>query len=118
MHNLMNVLYKQGRQTEANLWHAHLEKLQPYPPFYFFNLGRLAMDKGDFSKAKTMFTKELNRDPYYHEFHFWLALAYFQLGEVKLADEQLGFARDNSTTQNSFELYSAKLDKIKSYASH
>lgn len=118
MNNLISVLHQQGQQAEANLWRAQLEKLQPYPPFYFFNLGKLAMDKGDFSGAKTLFTQELKRDPYYHEFHFWLALAHFQLGELTLAGEQLGFARDNSTTQNSFELYSAKLDRIKSYASH
>lgn len=79
MHNLMNVLYKQGRQNEADLWHAQLEKLQPYPPFYFFNLGRLAMDKGDFSKAKTMFTRELNRNPYYHEFHFLAGTCVFSV---------------------------------------
>lgn len=118
MHNLVNVLYKQGRQSEADQWHAKLEKLQPLPPFHFFNLGKAAMEKGDFVLAKTMFSKELERDPYYHEFHFWLALAHFRLGEFKPADEHLSLARDNSNSRQSHELYSAKLDRLKTYQVH
>jgi Tfp pilus assembly protein PilF len=118
LHNLVSVLSQQGHQSEADLWKRQLDKLQPYPPFYYFDLGKLAMDAGDYKKAKTMFNKELDRDPYYHEFHFWLALAHYKLGELTLAGEHLSSAKDFSTTRQSQDLYGAKLEKIKSYQLH
>ncbi|MFZ6749739.1 tetratricopeptide repeat protein [Undibacterium sp. Ren11W] len=114
MHNLAATLGLQERQPEAALWQAQLKKLQPSPPFYYLNLGKLAMDQGDYQKAKALFLKELERDPYYHELHFWLGLAHFHLGELKLATEQLISARDNSTSSDSYQLYRAKLDRINS----
>ncbi len=118
LHNLVSVLSQQGHQSEADLLKQQLNKLQPYPPFYYFDLGRVAMDAGDYKTAKAMFNKELDRDPYYHEFHFWLALAHYKLGELNLAGEHLSSAKDFSTTRQNQELYGAKLDKIKSYQLH
>lgn len=118
MHNLTSVLEQQGRLGEAATWRAQLKELQASPPFHFFNLGKIAMNQGDYLNAKTQFMKELRRDPYYHELHFWLALAHLHLGEYTLATEQLSFAKDNSTDSNSYQLYSAKLDRIKSSIRH
>lgn len=118
MHNLVNVLHKQGRQSEADQWLAQLKELQPLPPFHFFNLGKAAMDKGDFVLAKILFGKELKRDPYYHEFHFWLALAHYQLGELKPAGEHLSLAREHSNNRQSRELYSAKLNRLTAHQPH
>lgn len=55
------------------------------------------------------------RDPNYHEFHFWLALAHFLLGELQQANEQLTIAQENSTTQHDHDLYAAKLNRLKSH---
>jgi tetratricopeptide (TPR) repeat protein len=113
MHNLASVLEQQGRFAEASVWRMQLKELQASPPFYYFKLGKTAMSHGDYLDAKKHFMKELQRDPYYHELHFWLALAHLNLSEFKLAAEQLNFAKDNSTNSDSYKLYSAKLDKIK-----
>ncbi|AZP13586.1 tetratricopeptide repeat protein [Undibacterium parvum] len=118
MHNLASVLEQQGRVAEANAWRIQLKELQPSPPFYYFKLGKTAMSQGDYLDAKKHFMKELQRDPYYHELHFWLALAHLNLGEFKLATEQLNFAKDNSTNSDSYKLYSAKLDKIRVRGGH
>jgi len=59
--NLALVLRGQDRLDEAALLTAKLEKLQPYPPYYFFNLGQVAMQRGDFNTAKTLFSKEVKR---------------------------------------------------------
>jgi hypothetical protein len=41
------------------------------------------MRDGNVKAAKELFEKEVDRAAYYHEFHFWLALAYVRLGEVE-----------------------------------
>jgi Tfp pilus assembly protein PilF len=71
------------------------------------------MRDGNFKAAKDLFTKETKRVPYYHEFHFWLALAYANLGEIDHAREQLKIALQYCTTPNDHALYAAKLDRIR-----
>lgn len=112
MSNLSLVLNDLGRVAESTALTLKLEQLQPYPPFYFFDLGLVAMGKGDFKEAKVRFEKEVERDAYYHEFRFWLALAYLGLGETARAREQLTIAIQNSTTRTERDLYVAKLDRI------
>lgn len=115
MSNLIQILKELGRQNEASNLDIKLQKLQPYPPFYFFKLGQEAMLRQDYAGAKKLFSKEVSRDSYYHEFHFWLALAYFQLGEFKNAGDQLTLAQENSTSDSERNLYTTKLNKLRSY---
>jgi Tfp pilus assembly protein PilF len=118
MSNLALVLNDEGRVAESRALTRKLEQLQPYPPFHFFNLGLTAMRQGDFRSAKDLFAKEVDRDAYYHEFHFWLAAAYLGLGEIEQARTQLTIAMENSATRREHELYAAKLDRIRSYRPH
>ena len=71
-----------------------------------------AMKDGDYKTAKALFAKEVDRDAYYHEFHFWLAAAYMGLGETKEARKHLAIAVETSSTRKEHELYAAKLDRI------
>jgi Flp pilus assembly protein TadD len=115
MSNLALVFDDEGRAAEAKALTQKLERLQPYPPFHFFNLGMTAMRKGDFKAAKDLFAKEVDRDAYYHEFHFWLAAAYLGLGDIEQARAQLTIAMETSMTRKEHELYAAKLDRIRAY---
>lgn len=115
MSNLALVFNEEGRVQEATALSGKLEQLQPYPPFYFFDQGRVAMRQGDYEAARKLFAKEVERDVYYHEFHFWLAAAYLGLGETGEARAQLALAMETSTTRKQHELYAAKLDRLKSY---
>lgn len=115
MSNLALVLNDQGRIDESTALTRQLAQIQPHPPFHYFNLGQAAMRRGDFQMARDMFAKEIGRAAYYHEFHFWLALAHFGLGEFQQARDQLALAMENSTTRKDQELYAAKLDRIKAY---
>jgi hypothetical protein len=63
-----------------------------------------------------MFAKEVDRAAYYHEFQFWLALAYLGLGETEKARAHLAIAAENSTTRNDHDLYAAKLDRLRAHA--
>ena len=110
--NLALIFHDQGRVSESQALTRRLEQLQPYPPFHFFKLGQAAMRAGDYKAARDLFAKEVDRDAYYHEFHFWLAAAYLRLGEVKRARTHLAAAMENSATRNEHDLYAAKLDRI------
>ncbi|MDC8759279.1 tetratricopeptide repeat protein [Janthinobacterium fluminis] len=116
MDNLAQTLTLLGRDAEAATLRHRLAQLLPHPPFDYFNRGLAAMRHGDFQQAAALFSKELERDPYYHEFHFWLAQAYLRLGDTARAERQLGLALDESTSSRDRQLYAAKLDRLKSLA--
>ena len=107
--NLVLVMRGQHRDGEADQLQAKLSEIQPYPPFKYFDLGVEAMKLGDFNKARDMFKREISRSAFYHEFHFWLALADYALGDVREAGKQLALALENSPTRRTHDLYAAKL---------
>lgn len=113
--NLAQVLGNMGRVEEAAVLRAQLARLEPNPPFYYFNLGQKAMQEGDYQRARNLFAREVDRAPYYHEFHFWLASASFRLGDFKTADKHMKLALENSTSRGDHDLYAGKLDRLKSY---
>ncbi|AIY41811.1 TPR domain protein [Collimonas arenae] len=113
--NLIDVLNDLGRSGEANALSAKLTHLQPEAPFQAFNQGMVAMRAGDYKTAKLQFAKEIQRDPYYHEFQYWMGIACLRLGEIDQAAKHLSIAMENSTTRNDHDLYAAKLDRVKSY---
>jgi tetratricopeptide (TPR) repeat protein len=111
--NQVLVLQGMGRMEEAAAVARRLAQLEPQPPFHFFDRGRAAMKAGDYRQARELFSREVQRDSSYHEFHFWLAAAHFALGEVAPARQHLETALKNSTTRGDRELYAAKLDRIR-----
>ncbi|WP_211462216.1 tetratricopeptide repeat protein [Collimonas silvisoli] len=117
MFNLIGVLNDLGKSAESKNLAAKLAQLQPEAPFQAFNLGMAAMRAGDFKTAKLQFSREIARDPYYHEFQYWLGIACLRLGETDQAAKHLSIAMENSTTRGDHDLYAAKLDRIKSYRS-
>ena len=111
--NLVQVLRLTGRQADADIVAARLKALQPYPPFYFLEAGRRALEAGKAAEARDLFDRELRRQPFQHEVHFWSAQAWAQLGNGTKAAEHLRQAMDFSTTIASQKLYSAKLDRLR-----
>ena len=112
MGNLVAVLETLGSKEEARKLAEALAKIQPTPPFHYFDLGTAAMSRGDFAEAKAMFAREVQRDAYYDKFHFWLGLAHYGLGEVDKAKKQLAIAVENSTTSADRDFYAEKLQRI------
>jgi tetratricopeptide (TPR) repeat protein len=115
MSNLASVLQREGRTAEADKLLTRLAQIDPNPPFHYFNLGMDAMEKGDYRRARDLFAKEVARADYYHEFHFWLGVANYRLGETEEARKQLSLAMENSTTRGDHDLYAAKLAWIRSH---
>lgn len=117
MFNLAQALRDLNRPLEAQVLADELARIEPHPPFYFFNLGREAMAQHDYARARSLFARELVRDPYYHEFHFWMAAASYQTGDLDDADKHMKLALENSTARSDHDLYAAKLDRLKAYES-
>ncbi len=113
--NLAGLLSKQNRIAEAQMLQVRLAKLEPYPPYYFFQLGTQAMERGEYKAAAEMFAKEVQRADHSSEFHFWLSVAHFRMGELAKARKQMALAIENSSTRSDQALYSAKLERLRSY---
>jgi tetratricopeptide (TPR) repeat protein len=113
MSNLVAVLDAMGRTAEAKALAQRLAQLEPHPAFAYLDLGIVALREGNYRRARDLFAKEVERAPYYHEFHYWLAAAYIGLGEIDDARKQLSLAWQYSTTRNEREIYAAKLDRMR-----
>jgi len=110
--NLALALARQGHDAEARSAERQLARLEGEAPFHYFHKGLAAMEAGDFGTARSLFAKELDRDPDYHELHFWLAVAELRLGNVERARAELALALQNSTTRRDHDLYAAKLQHL------
>jgi Tfp pilus assembly protein PilF len=113
MQNLAPLLAALGKNGESQALMRRVASLEPHPPFHFFNLGMNAMERKDFVAAKALFAREVQRAPYYDEFHFWLGVAHLRLGESAAAREQIALALDTSVTLDGRALYAAKLDHLR-----
>ena len=114
MQNLARLLVENGKPGEGAALAQRLARLYPAPPYHYFEKGMQAYRAGDFAGARALFAREVARAPYNDEFHLWLGLANFQLGEIKTAEKQLALARDNSVRSDTRERYSAKLAHLQS----
>jgi tetratricopeptide (TPR) repeat protein len=106
LYNLAMLLEQQGRQAEARGYRARLE---PEPPYHWFALGQQALNRGDARAARDFFAREVARADYSSEFHFWLAIAHYQLGETRDAQLHLERAEALSASRDERALYAAKL---------
>ena len=111
--NRVVVLRDLGRNAEAQALVQRLDRLDPHPPFSYFNEGMAALRERRFETARDLFEKEVGRAPYHHEFQFWLAIAYLELHDPARAVAHLTLAMEVSTTRKDHDLYAAKLDRLK-----
>lgn len=109
MQNLVPLLAENGKQAESAALAARVARLNPHPPYQYFDDGMRAYRNGDYARAKELFAREVERAPYNDQFHFWLAVACLRLGQPQLAREQLTLAMESSTTVDNRERYAAKL---------
>ncbi len=110
--NLSRLLESGQRLAEARPYRERLARLEAQPPFHYFDLGRAAALAGDHRAARDHLLREMRRDPDYHEFHFWLAVALYGLGDVAQAREHLAQAMANSTTRREQSMYASKLHRL------
>jgi len=109
LNNLALLYEQQGRADQAAPLRARLASLEPEPPYHWFVQGQAALRRGDARAARDFFAREVKRADYSSEFHFWLAIAHYQLGETEQAQQQLERAQALSTSRDERNLYAAKL---------
>jgi|KBSSwiStaDraftv2_1062776.scaffolds.fasta_scaffold08374_9 tetratricopeptide (TPR) repeat protein len=112
--NLAEAYTRLARPADAEATRTRLAAIETVAPFHFFNLGLDAAKRSDWRTARDLFAREVARADYNHEFHFWLGLADWQLGDVTQARKHLQLAMDNSTTRGQHDLYAAKLAWLQS----
>jgi Tfp pilus assembly protein PilF len=110
--NQIPVLTALGRVDEAQRLAERRDGLEAEPPFAHLQRGIAALQSGDARTARDEFAREVARDPDYHEFQFWLGIAYLRTGEVELARKHLALAIEYSTTRRDREIYAAKLERM------
>jgi tetratricopeptide (TPR) repeat protein len=113
--NRAQTLARLGRAPEAAALQRRLASVEPYPPYHFFDLGRAAMEKGDYRAARDLFAREVDRASYNADFQYWLGLAEFRLGDVESARRHLALASENSATRDQRDLYAAKLAWLRAW---
>jgi tetratricopeptide (TPR) repeat protein len=116
--NLAETYGRQGRLEDAQAVRLRLAALEPYPPYHFFDLGMAAARRDDWRGAREMFAREVARADANHEFHFWLGVADWRLGEESAALRHLSLAIDNSLTRDQHDLYAAKLAWLQARRQH
>jgi Tfp pilus assembly protein PilF len=116
MRNLGALLAVNGKTAEAEALAQRQARLYPAPPYYYFDRAMEAYKGGNFGEARTLFAREVARAPYNDEFHFWLGVVNFELGELGTAEKQLALARDTSVHGDVRERYSAKLAHLRGMA--
>ncbi|MEO5696172.1 MAG: tetratricopeptide repeat protein [Burkholderiaceae bacterium] len=114
--NRILVLQDLGRGAEADALAPRLARLEPHPPFSYFDRGMAALRERHFEAARSLLAKEVDRAPHHHEFQFWLAVAYLELGDTEHATRHLERAMKISTTPTQRNLYAGKLDRLKALA--
>lgn len=113
MQNLAPLLAAIGKQAEADAMTQRIARLEPAPPYHYFNLGMEAWRANDVARARTLFAREVARAPYNDEFHYWLGVAHLRLGELDRAVKHLALAREHSTRADTRERYVAKLENLR-----
>jgi tetratricopeptide (TPR) repeat protein len=106
--NLAIVWRRQGREAEAQAVEDRLARMRALSPFATFERGRQAYEAGDFGQARDLFRRALAVANDYHEFHFWLALAQWRLGDDADALRHLHLAEENSLTRRQQAVYAVK----------
>ena len=116
--NLAETYSRQGRSADAEATRQRLAALESYPPYHFFDLGVAAARRDDWRSAREWFAREVARADANHEFHYWLGVADWRLGEEKAALRHLTLAKDNSLTRDQRDLYAAKLAWLQAHRQH
>jgi Flp pilus assembly protein TadD len=110
--NLATAVAAQGRADEAAALRVRLARAEPEPPYHWFQLGRAAADRGDWRAARDFFAREVRRADFNAEFHHWLAVAHWKLGDAESARRELTLARQTSATRSERDRYAGKLARL------
>jgi Flp pilus assembly protein TadD len=114
--NLARVLKSVGRNADADVYERRLASLESQPPYFYFDQGMVALRSGNLANARDLFVREIDRAAFNHEFHFWLGVTLYYLGDRADARKHLDLARTYAPTTAERALYAGKLAWIQAAA--
>ncbi|QIZ75430.1 tetratricopeptide repeat protein [Ferrimonas lipolytica] len=108
LYNLALLLARQERLLEWQQVHARLELQRIRNPYYYFDMGENAYQRGEYGNAVRYFSKAIKLADYRHEFHFGISRAYFSNGQLGLSQRHMDRAVELAP-QNEKQRYQLKL---------
>ena len=108
-YNTLGVVYKRhGNLKEADQVFNHILGIEPDNTIAMANRILVLKGLGRTGEASSL-AERLRQIRPYPPFHFWLAQAYYRLGDVSNARKQLAIAQQTGHTGGERDLYAAKL---------
>lgn len=106
---LATVLKNAGRDNEARILLAKLERRRANDPYYLYIMGEEAYDDGNLRQAQHYFEKAIALQPKLDQFHFALARTHLQLGNRERARFHLERAENYAAYADLKQKYRNKL---------
>lgn len=110
--NLVAFYQRQGHLRKAHYWQQYAERALRRDPYYQFTQGRRDEAAGDYRGAIGYYKRAISLYKREHLFHFYLARAYYEMGSLKNADQELGLAAVLSEGTDQ-QRYQAKQDALR-----
>jgi tetratricopeptide (TPR) repeat protein len=112
--NLAYLYTFTGRNADAQKILAKVEAQRNNNPYYHVNLGEQEMEKRHWDQAVAHFRRALALDKGKHEVYFWLARAYFEIGELQQSERYLKQAKNKARNKHDEKKYQSKLEFLSS----
>ena len=98
MGNLARLYTSQGRKEEAAIYEEKVSSFRNRNPYYHYSLGETAFYNAQYEESIKHFEMAIDRKADESQFHYALARAYQQLGNIEKADKSMdraiSYARD------------------------
>lgn len=109
LRNLSLLLQQQERIDELANVQKKIAEIESRNPWQWLVAGRTEHQHGDYQAAISSYQKALDIAPHMHQVQLYLAMAYVQSEQPKLAEKHLQYAIESSSNQNTRMRYQRKL---------
>ena len=106
MSNLARLYKRQGKIDEAGIYEEKVRSYRNMNPYYHYSMGEIALNDGRYRQSVEEFNEAIKRKSDDHQFHFALALAYFELGEIDKTEKSMNKAISYAPDKQIKDLYS------------
>lgn len=112
MGNIAKLYSKSGRHEDASFYEKEVASFRDKNPYYYFFLGKKALDDGFFEESVKQFKEAIQRKDDDHLFHYALALSYIKLKNFKKAEKSLKKAKSCAWDKDQKDYYDQALDNL------
>lgn len=109
--NLVSYYERNGQTAQAAQWKKRADRSLRSDPFYQFLAGQEREQSGDYREAIRRYRRAIGLDRDEHIFHFGLARAYWRMGQLQQAVEEMTQAKRLSSDTKRAR-YQSKLDVL------